>query len=67
MKIFRITLAWWYMLTNWNNELARKRLAICTKCELRKGFFCGVCGCVLNAKARLEDESCPHPDGDKWK
>lgn len=67
MKIFRILLAWWYVISQQNNELSRKRLPVCAMCDKRKGFVCGVCLCPLIAKSRLEDEECPHPDGDKWK
>ncbi len=63
----RIILGWWYWITNANNTMAKERLKICTHCELRKGLVCGECGCVLQAKARLADDECPHPDGDKWK
>jgi hypothetical protein len=67
MKIFRILLAWWYVLISRNNEVSRKRLVICSHCDKRKRFTCGVCGCPLIAKSRLEDEPCEHPNGDKWK
>lgn len=63
----KILIAWYYALTNRNNVLAKKRLKICSECELRKWFVCGVCSCPLNMKARLVDEPCPHPNGDKWK
>jgi hypothetical protein len=67
MHVFgRIALAWWYWITNRNNKLAQERLKICSGCELREWFVCGVCGCPLDTKARLEDEKCPHPDGNKW-
>jgi hypothetical protein len=59
MKLFRIILAWWYWLTNRNNELAQERLKVCVTCPFRIGLLCGECGCVLQAKARLEDEECP--------
>jgi len=59
-------LAWWFWITNQNNEIARRRLSICSRGELRKAFVCGVCYCPLQAKARLNDEICPHPKGDKW-
>lgn len=62
----KILIAWYYFLTNRNNALAQKRLKICSECERRIWFVCGVCGCPLNAKARLPDEPCEHPDGNKW-
>jgi len=46
--------------------MSRKRLVICSHCEKRNWFMCGECGCPLIAKSRLDDEECPHPDGDKW-
>lgn len=61
-KLFRIFLGWYYWITNRNSPIARERLKICTSCEFRKGFLCGECGCVLQAKARIDDE-CPK---DKW-
>lgn len=54
-----IILGWWYWLTNFNNDLASKRLAVCVECPVRKGLVCGSCGCVLQAKARLPEEECP--------
>jgi len=38
-------------------------------CELRKGRFCGVCWCELDALAELDPEElgvCKHPDGSQW-
>jgi len=58
-KLFSIILAWWYWITNKNNELAQERLVYCAVCPHRKGFTCGVCSCVLKAKARLPEETCP--------
>jgi hypothetical protein len=40
---------------------------ICAKCDKRKWFVCSVCTCPLQMKARLLDEICPHPNGNKWK
>jgi hypothetical protein len=59
MKIFRIAIAWYFWLTNRNDEIAQKRLKVCSGCKFRKGFLCGVCMCPLQAKARLLDEECP--------
>lgn len=58
-KLSRIILGWYFFLTNKNNELAQKRLKICAGCEFRKGIVCGICSCVLQAKARLPEEGCP--------
>lgn len=57
-KLSRIILGWYYWITNRNNELARKRLAICASCEFRKWFVCGECFCPLQSKARSDDD-CP--------
>ena len=65
-KITSIVLGWWYWITNHNNAMAKERLEICAHCELRKGLICSECGCVLQAKARLEEEECPDPKGRKW-
>lgn len=59
MKIFRIILGWGYWITNRNNELARKRLAVCVNCEFYKWFVCTQCGCPGQTKARIPEEFCP--------
>lgn len=46
--------------------MAKYRLQFCFDCELRRGVFCGECGCELHAKSEIEDEKCPHPKGNKW-
>ena len=66
-KLTSIVIGWYYYLTNRNNKLALERLDSCKFCRYRKGLTCGICGCVLQAKARLESEECPHPDGSRWK
>ena len=58
-KIYRIVLGWWYFLSNKNNTLARERLKICVGCPKMSKGVCTSCGCVLQAKARLPEESCP--------
>lgn len=46
-----------------NSEMVKKRLLACDACEVRSGVICdkkkGGCGCVLPAKARVEDTKCP--------
>lgn len=48
--------------------LANKRLDICNKCEQKQnnilvGDYCGICGCILENKIRLDNEQC---DMKKW-
>jgi hypothetical protein len=54
-----------------SKEITSKRLEICKSCEfhalLLKKSRCTICGCFLKAKASLIDQSCPHPEGSKWK
>jgi hypothetical protein len=52
-------MAWWFWLTNRNDEVAQTRLKVCAGCNFRKWGVCTVCGCALQAKARLLDEECP--------
>ena len=59
---------WYYLLFDKNQELAKKRIAICNMCNHREhiemiGDICAECGCVLEAKARVEDEHC---ELNKW-
>lgn len=30
------------------------------------GIGCTLCGCPVNEKALVLDETCPHPEGSKW-
>jgi hypothetical protein len=49
-----------YLAGGINNELSAERMKICKACpELRNGLSCNICGCVVEAKTRLNDESCP--------
>ena len=36
-----------------------KRLEICKSCQENKHGICSVCHCVLTAKTKSEDSSCP--------
>lgn len=58
-KLTSIILGWWYLVSNKNNYVAQERLKVCMKCEHRKFGICNICGCVLQAKARLWEEECP--------
>ena len=67
-KILSIIKRWWYRFFNKNEQLAKKRIAICKKCKScvhidMIGDVCAECGCVLEAKARVEDEKC---ELNKW-
>ena len=48
----------------------KQRLKICEDCDQSEEFMgkkrCKICKCFLTAKASLADQSCPHPDGNKW-
>lgn len=58
-KIRSIAIGWFAYLFKPKSQMAQDRLAICDRCSYRKGYFCGKCGCVLAAKAEVEDEKCP--------
>lgn len=63
VKLIHIIKGWFYYIFNKNEQLARKRIAICKKCKscmyiARIGDVCAECGCVLEAKARVKDELC---------
>lgn len=67
-KIINIFKGWYYKTFNKNEQLARKRIAICKKCKSLAhidmlGDICNECGCVLDAKARVIDEKC---ELNKW-
>ena len=67
-KIINIFKGWYYKAFNKNEQLARKRIAICKKCKSlvhidMLGDICNECGCILDAKARVIDEKC---ELNKW-
>lgn len=66
-KVWNIIKGWFYKLFKKKQNLADIRLAICNACEHRTetslGYACAQCGCILDAKTRVEDEQC---DLDKW-
>lgn len=47
-----------------------QRLEICKSCEHYTSSLnkprCKICGCFLNYKTSLKEQSCPHPEGEKW-
>lgn len=62
-KVVNIIKGWYFKFFNKNEQLAKKRIAICNKCESKVtialiGDICDECGCVLEAKARVKDEQC---------
>lgn len=68
VKLIHIIKGWFYYIFNKNEQLARKRIAICQKCKscmniAKIGKICAECGCVLEAKARVKDEQC---ELNKW-
>ena len=68
VKLIHIIKGWYYYIFNKNEQLARKRIAICQKCKscmniAKIGKICAECGCVLEAKARVKDEQC---ELNKW-
>lgn len=66
-KIGNIIKGWFRKIFGLNQTLADIRLAICNQCPHRVytslGYACDQCGCVIDAKTRVEDEYC---DLDKW-
>ena len=66
-KIKHIIIGWVRKLLGLEQDLANIRLAICSQCPSRiktsLGDACKECGCILDAKARVEDEKC---DMNKW-
>ena len=67
-KLINIIKGWYFSLFNKNEQLANKRISICKKCEYcvhieSLGDICDRCGCILDAKTRVEDEKC---ELNKW-
>ena len=59
-ELINIIKGWYFRIFNKHEQLAKKRIAICMKCNSRAhidiiGDICDECGCVLSAKARVED------------
>lgn len=65
--VINIIKGWYFKLFGKKQSLADIRLDICNTCEHKiktsLGEACSQCGCILDAKARVEDEQC---DLDKW-
>ena len=66
-KLSNIVEGWrlWLKSDKATNDMARQRQAICDPCQhrIKSLNVCGECGCFLSAKARVQDEQCPH---DYW-
>lgn len=66
-KVWNIIKGWFFKIFKKKQDLASERLTICNTCihrvETSLGYACEQCGCILDAKTRVEDEHC---DLDKW-
>lgn len=58
-RVINMIKGWYRLLFAKRSQMAKDRLTICFECTQRKGYFCGVCGCELHAKAEVEEEECP--------
>lgn len=58
-KLKSIVVGWFRYMFTPLSPMAKARLLICRKCRFRKGAFCGVCYCHLEAKAEVGWEECP--------
>lgn len=65
--IKHIIIGWFRKIFGIEEDMANIRLAICNQCSHRVntslGYACDLCGCILDAKTRVEDEEC---DMNKW-
>jgi len=55
---------WWNWILDKISDIKYKkefneRLEICNSCDENKNGICGVCHCILVAKTKSEDSSCP--------
>jgi len=61
-KFRHIIIGWSLKLFGLKNDLANRRLVLCETCckkvKTSLGDACGECGCILDAKVRVEDEHC---------
>lgn len=63
IKLKHIVIGFWYKLTGQNEAMRNSRIKICNKCSDKDGAWCGICGCLLDAKTRVYKEHCPN---DLW-
>lgn len=61
-KLTHIIMGWYYKAFNKNENLAKYRMNICKNCKHKINILnedvCNLCGCVLDAKTRVIDETC---------
>jgi len=48
-----------------SKPMYKERIEACEKCEHRKNIKCGLCGCIVAVKARMETADCPNTPS-KW-
>jgi hypothetical protein len=66
--IIAIIQGFWFWASGQHAAMRSKRIAVCSMCDMKSDLgTCKMCGCVLKAKASVKTQTCPHPDGDKWK
>lgn len=63
VKVKHIIIGFWYKFTGRNEAMRNSRIKICNKCLDKDGAWCGICGCLLDAKTRVYKEHCPN---DLW-
>lgn len=58
----------WFRLTDKNDTLYYNRYKACMHCNEKEktpiGIVCGLCGCPLNSKLRVKEETC---ELNKWR
>lgn len=60
MVIKNILKGFWNKFANKEKNLSNIRMNICNKCKDKDGAWCGICGCLLDAKTRVPEEHCPN-------
>lgn len=62
-NIRNIVKGFWFAMTGKHEAMMKERIEICNKCSDKDGDWCGICGCLLDAKTRVYKEHCPN---DLW-
>lgn len=61
-KIRNIVIGWSLKIFGLEDDLANRRWVYCQTCPKKQntklGDVCTMCGCVIDAKVRVEDEHC---------